>query len=741
MSFRDIALPLIARGISVIPVQPGEKRCLLKNWTGKATTDEAQVVLWDDENPAYNVGCVGKLDAFAILDCDVKGLGKRIETETGQKFPETLVVRSAGKGTLHVYLKHTGHSRILGNRTAPSPAGGEWFSLRADDEYVVGPGSVLTETGKTYDIVQDYPIADFPDWLIEWIEKNSPQAKKFEGDLAPVNDDFDIEDLLNHYDIAYVQQGNWYNCYVECPVAGYQHQHSKMPGFFFDGNELGFNCWAAGCPSKGMSAGKVIKHLNETHEPYPELIWPESEVDGFDVEDIDDQDEAIENDDPFLPPPKPIQPIQKLKTKIEFKLSSTALDEGSPPTPVVPVTTVEEVLAVIDKIGKNDQIAQYEFTVVSADNIPPEKKVWLWEQRIPANTITLFSGKGERGKSTVAIDLAARVTRGADWPDSAKNVMGPRKVLLMATEDDPADTIIPNLIAANADLSMIKIHRKLTIKTQKNGKEKKTRRALQLKEDIAVLQQAMKENPDFALIIMDPIMGYFGDVNVNADKEMRPLMEKLQSMCHVAKVALIAIIHYNKNIELDSVQRIGGAGSVANVPRAIWNFSSDPENEDEFLMSRAKGNTMKLKTGMRYKMVGVDVPLADGTTAECPRIEWLGTHNMNADAVDQVAKEAKDGGSTDDFSLVGRAISIIKAELEKGMKPGRDMHLVREREGISERTMRRAFSSLNGSYLNADGTPWRKGSKLPVFWALPNGVVKDESFQLIEDLTDAISEP
>jgi putative DNA primase/helicase len=729
VSFKDIALPLVARGISVIPVQPGEKRCLLKDWPEQATLNESQIEFWDRQNPDYNVGCVGKLDSFAIMDCDVKGLGKRIETETGQKFPETLIVRSAGKGTLHVYLRHTERSRALGNRTAPSPAGGEWFSLRADNEYVVGPGSKLIETGKTYDIVQDCPIADFPDWLCDWIKANSPKAKKFEGELAPVNDDFDIEEMLEHYDITYVQQGNWYNCYVECPVAGYQHQQSKMPGFFFDGNELGFNCWAAGCPSKGMNAGKVIKHLNETHEPYPKLIWPEAELDSFDVEDIDDQDEPIENDDPFLPPPKPAQPVQKIKEKINLTaLMSATQDDGSPPTSVVPVTTVEEVLAVVDKIGKHDQKSTYEFTVVSADNIPAERKVWLWEQRIPANKITLFSGKGERGKSTVAIDLAARVSRGADWPDGAKNTMGPRKVLMLATEDDPADTIIPNLIAAGADCSMIKIHRKLTIKTQKHGKEKKTRRALQLKEDIAVLQQAMKENPDFALIVMDPITGYFGDVNVNADKEMRPLMEKLQNMCAAAKVAVIAIIHYNKNIELDSVQRIGGAGSVANVPRAIWNFASDPENEDEFLMSRAKGNTMRLKTGMRYKMAQVDVPLSDGTVDQCPRIEWLGTHDMNADAVDQVAKEASQEGGTSDVTKIGKARLLISAELASGKRLARELYALGEKQDIGERTMQRACRELRVVYSGGKGSP--------VYWSIPNPAQEKDFKATLEDVAD-----
>ena len=713
MSFRDIALPLIARGISIIPVQPGEKRCLLPNWPGQATTDKSMVEFWHQENPDYNVGCVGKLDGFVILDCDVKGLVKRIETEMGHKFPETLVVRSAGKGTLHVYLKHTERSRALGNRSAASPGGGEWFSLRGDDEYVVGPGSVLTETGKTYDVLQDCLIADFPDWLADWINANTPAAKQFTGDLSPVDDDFDIDDLLTHYDITYVQQGNWYNCYLECPVAGYQHQHSKMPGFFFDGNELGFNCWAAGCPSKGWGAGKVIKHLNQTHEPYPQLIWPEGEINGFEVEDIeaDEEDDEVENDDPFLPPPRP---LQKVKIKLDYKLPSPAVTEaGSPPAPFIPVTTVEEVLATVDKIGRNDQQSTYEFTVVSADNIPVEKKEWLWEGRIPATKITLFSGKGERGKSTVAVDIIARVTTGKDWPDGAKKTRGPRKVLLMATEDDPADTIKPNLIAAGADCSMVKIHRKLTIRWQKGGKDKKIRRALQLKEDIAVLQQAMKENPDYALIVMDPITGYFGDVNVNSDKDMRPLMEKLQAMCAAAKVALIGVIHHNKNIELDSIQKIGGAGSIANVPRAIWNFSSDPEHEGEYLMSKAKGNTTKLKTGMRYKIESTDVTLSDGSVDSCPRIEWLGVHDMSADAVDQKVRDANNNGNDGPDTKLGRAKIFIRLELEDGApKPVRLLYEKAEKhEGISVSTMKRAGAAL--------GVRVSGGRGMAVFWQLP----------------------
>ena len=115
-TFLEIATPLIERGIPVIPVQPNEKRCLLPEWQKKATTDIEQVKLWQTENPHFNVGCVGKPEGFVMLDCDVVGLREQIEKETKQRFPRTLIVKSAGKGAEHIYFRQTDRSRDLGNR-------------------------------------------------------------------------------------------------------------------------------------------------------------------------------------------------------------------------------------------------------------------------------------------------------------------------------------------------------------------------------------------------------------------------------------------------------------------------------------------------------------------------------------------------------------------------------------------------------------------------------------------------
>jgi len=202
-TFLDIATPLAERGIPVIPVLPLSKRGLLDDQFRHATTDLSQIAQWNKENPDYNVGCVGKPDGIVVLDCDVTGLKRRIEHETGHKFPATLTVRSAGKGCDHLYFLQTNVSRELGNQKCAG-----LFDLQSADKYVVGPGSCL-DNGKTYDITDDSPIAEFPDWLENWILANADRPKKHANgkDARPVDESFDIADFLEHYSIGYRQDG------------------------------------------------------------------------------------------------------------------------------------------------------------------------------------------------------------------------------------------------------------------------------------------------------------------------------------------------------------------------------------------------------------------------------------------------------------------------------------------------------------------------------------------------------
>lgn len=286
LNFADIALPLAARGIPVIPVQPQQKGSKLENWPTLATIDPTVIAMWNQENPDYNVGCVGTPDGVVILDCDTKKLASRIERDTGQDFPPTLTSKSAGKGCLHIYFLQTEASRRLGNRKAAG-----LFDLQSDAKYVVGPGSTLAVDGKLkkYIIVQDEALAPFPDWLASWIESHSDAPKKSTHDIdRPVDEDFNFEEFCEHYELEGNQEGDYFVTNV-CPVDGHKHEGSIKTGFYWDGNSLGFHCFATGCDGADMSISQVIKFLNETHEPYQGVIWPEVDIyeDGT-IEIVDD---------------------------------------------------------------------------------------------------------------------------------------------------------------------------------------------------------------------------------------------------------------------------------------------------------------------------------------------------------------------------------------------------------------------------------------------------------------------
>jgi len=65
MSFKDIALPLAARGMKVIPCQPLAKHTFLRGGPERGTLDPVRILAWDAENPSYNVGSLGTLDGIS----------------------------------------------------------------------------------------------------------------------------------------------------------------------------------------------------------------------------------------------------------------------------------------------------------------------------------------------------------------------------------------------------------------------------------------------------------------------------------------------------------------------------------------------------------------------------------------------------------------------------------------------------------------------------------------------------
>jgi KaiC/GvpD/RAD55 family RecA-like ATPase len=87
--------------------------------------------------------------------------------------------------------------------------------------------------------------------------------------------------------------------------------------------------------------------------------------------------------------------------------------------------------------------------------VPPKPVEWLWEGLIPLGKVTLLDGEPGSGKSLLAFDLAARVSRGAAMPMSQATA-APADVVLYNDDDNLADTVRPRLEAAGASLARVR---------------------------------------------------------------------------------------------------------------------------------------------------------------------------------------------------------------------------------------------------------------------------------------------
>jgi len=149
-AIREAALAYLARGWSVIPVRPREKRPIVAWQVYQAqlpTRDEVE--RWYARWPEANVAIVtGALSGLVVIDVDPRhGGGDSLEAwerEHG-RLPRTVEARS-GSGGRHLYFAHPGG--VVHNRVA-------WLAgvdVRGDGGVVVAPPSVHPN-GRRYEWV------------------------------------------------------------------------------------------------------------------------------------------------------------------------------------------------------------------------------------------------------------------------------------------------------------------------------------------------------------------------------------------------------------------------------------------------------------------------------------------------------------------------------------------------------------------------------------------------------------
>jgi putative DNA primase/helicase len=549
------------------------------------------------------------------------------------------------------------------------------------------------------------------DWMMEEALDKYVEAGRFDG-----------------YDM--VSDGVW-NLY-SCP---WEFEHSTEVGngtvqVSLIGGIPGFNDLRASCFSADDKGGGKRTWIDFRNKCDPDRTLYKFPVEQEEDEDYS-EDENIEIDGVFEEENRcydklPVNPYAKVPlTTMEDVEKSIALSEKLM-EPVLNRELKEElaeqqeeqfgaevkekdVLKAIVSQDRNDG-SRINLVICYASDVKITKLDWLWDSKLPAGKIILFTGKPGGGKSTACADIVARTTTGADWPDGKKNTLGPKKVLMACAEDDYADTVVPRLTAAGADLSKVMLIPMMVEQgKQKMDKEgdplKRTRKrvTLDLKAHAKLFIELVKKEPDVALLVLDPITSFFGKADQNKDSDIRPLMDELKRVCEKSGITLIGLIHGNKRSDVDSQQKILGASSIVGSARAVWGFTIDPEDKNQRTMAHIKGNLSKETKGMQYTLGSVDVALPDGTMANIGKTIWGDEVDMDADDILNAERQKAKENRVDFDTKAILATAIIRDNI-----PGlaRNIYAKGEKEGINERTMQRARGKMGVTMEQQPKGPW-----------------------------------
>jgi putative DNA primase/helicase len=324
---------------------------------------------------------------------------------------------------------------------------------------------------------------------------------------------------------------------------------------------------------------------------------------------------------------------------------------------------------------------------VPLSDVRPEPVRWLWPDRV-ARKFVLFTGPPDCGKTTCAIDVAARVTTGSEWPDGSGNApLG--SVLILTAEDGVADTIRTRAEAAGADLSRIHC---LESVHDADGKPS----SFSLQQDVGLLAEHVREVGDVALVVIDPITAYLGSVDSHKAAEVRAILSPLKDFADEHRVSIIGLTHPSKSVDR-AMNAAGGSGAFIAAARSGWLFVRELDEEGgetgRTLMTAIKNNLSgKRANGLAYRLMGRDI--GDGISA--PYISW--DREPVGVTADQALASVMEAG--------GRASSDGGKDLAAAMEWVREEFLVRERieaadlvewarkAGITEKTLRTARVKL-----------------------------------------------
>ena len=251
--------------------------------------------------------------------------------------------------------------------------------------------------------------------------------------------------------------------------------------------------------------------------------------------------------------------------------------------------------------------------LINMEQVEVEKIDWLLYPFIPFGKVTIVQGDPGEGKTTMVLQIIAKLTKGeavlpsgSDEPALEEKTMDlePVNVIYQTAEDGLGDTIKPRLLSAGADCSRVMVI--------DDNDQALTMMDARLEE--AIIKTKAR------LVVLDPIQGFLGAaVDMHRANEIRPLMKRVAVLAEKYHCAIILIGHMNKNSNGKSSYR--GLGSIdfqaaARSVLIVGRIKNEPEIR---VVCHVKSSLAPEGKSIAFRL--------DKDTG----FEWIGEYDISAD--------------------------------------------------------------------------------------------------------------
>jgi hypothetical protein len=331
--------------------------------------------------------------------------------------------------------------------------------------------------------------------------------------------------------------------------------------------------------------------------------------------------------------------------------------------------------------------ADVPYTVCSVRGSAVQKRPleWIWPGWLPLGKLTDLSGDPGLSKSTLLLDIAARVTTHGLMPDGQQGI-GDSGVCILSAEDGIEDTLVPRLQAAGADLSRVGFIQEYA------GQpviipDHLDRLALRLKDYGA------------RLLLIDPLAAYLA--RAKSDQEIRKCLHPLKKMAEELRCTPLWLRHLNKGGAGKALYRGSGFISIIGAARVGWLVGEDPHHPATRVLANSKNNLAERQKSLTYTVHYS--PEHQATT-----IQWGGPSDLSADDLCAFQSSRDRETREEEKTKVEAAVEFLNEALRSGPRVVEELREEARTLGLSWHAIRRAVKKVEATTIYPHQTATRK---------------------------------